>query len=335
MHNWLQTLASGVSSPSQAECQGFGSKPIPALARWQGLKPPEVNASGGASQERAVVSLSSLMSRKGGANDIALRDSLFPDAPRMLWAHKPSGGFVTVPKTMPYIVRILDEITKGQPVGTVYSTLWTFTWNNDAFVKMGRIREIAYACGFTGTRGIRTLNDRLVELRRLGMIETREGAEGEISYVFLPNPHYALLKLWQGKTEKIEDASFNAFKERATNVGSKDVLAMLAFIAAGNVLTAAYLAPPLPLPTPPVGAVPPAAPAHPMPVPPAGFAMPGGFTPAPPTGWSAPAAPPTPVVESNPAPATAPGSAAPPTATLSQDEANALLATLPTLPPQK
>ena len=42
-------------------------------------------------------------------------------------AHK---GFTTIPKTMPLILRIMDEMTKGAPVSSTYMTLWCSTWDN-------------------------------------------------------------------------------------------------------------------------------------------------------------------------------------------------------------
>lgn len=204
-----------------------------------------------------MVSIASLVSRKGATNDMALRDSLFPGAANRLWQHQQHGGFVSVPKTLPFIARILDEMTKGAPVGKVYSTLWTFVWSNDAFVKMGRARDIAYACGFTGARGVRTLNDRLATLRDLGMIETAPGTDGDISFVYIPSPHYSLLKIWVDKSHKISDRSFNAFRDRATNMGAKDVMQMLTVINAGGILSPITVAPPAPPPAPAAAAPPP------------------------------------------------------------------------------
>lgn len=189
-----------------------------------------------------------------------LRDSMFPGAANRLWEPLPSVGFVMIPKTLPFIVRILDEITKGAPVGRAYSVLWTFCWNNDAFVKMSRARDIAYACGYTGPRGVRLLNDRLIKLRELGMIETAPGTDGEISFVYLPSPHYSLLKIWISGTPKIQERSFNAFRERATALGAKDVIAMLKTINEGGTLSPITVAPPPPPPAPIFPTTPPPAP---------------------------------------------------------------------------
>lgn len=214
-----------------------------------------------------------IASKKGAANDIALRDSMFPNAALRLWGHRQTGAFVTIPKTMPFIVRILDEVTNRAPVGNVYSVLWTYTWNNDAFVKMSRAKELAYACQYTGPRGVRTLLERLAKLRELGMIETAPGTDGDISFIFLPNPHYALIKLWVDKTVHIQERSFNAFRDRATNMGAKDVIQMLAHIAAGGTLTPIPPPPPMPAappaPTPIFPTTPPPAPPAAPPPPPA------------------------------------------------------------------
>lgn len=211
-------------------------------------------------------------SKKGATNDMVLRDSMFPAAANRLWEPVPSVGFVMIPKTLPFIVRILDEITSGAPVGRAYSVLWTFCWNNDAFIKMSRAKDIAYACGYTGPRGVRLLNERLAKLRELGMIETATGTEGDISFVYLPSPHYSILKLRQDGIVKIQDRSYNAFCERATAMGAKDVIAMLKTINEGGVLSRITVAPPPPPPVPAAPIFPTApTPTPPMPTPP----MPG------------------------------------------------------------
>lgn len=216
-------------------------------------------------------------SRKGATNDMVFRDTAFPGAANRLWEPVPSVGYVMIPKTLPFIVRILDEITKGKPVGRAYSVLWTFCWNNDAFIKMSRAKDIAYACGYTGPRGVRLLNERLAKLAELGMIETKSGTEGDISFVFLPSPHYSLLKLWVDKKVKIQERSFISFCERATAMGAKDVIAMLQVINSGGTLSPITVAPP---PAPPA----PAAPIFPT-------------TPPPPRPGTPPAAPVAPVSE--------------------------------------
>ena len=93
-------------------------------------------------------------------NELALRDSLWPDAEARSWRRKEHGGFITVPKTFPFLARAMDEMSKNFPVSDAYLALWAFTWDN-SFVRLKNLEDIAFAAGFTGQRGVRTLQDRL------------------------------------------------------------------------------------------------------------------------------------------------------------------------------
>lgn len=165
--------------------------------------------------------------------DIALRDTLYPDAKKRLWDRMAAQGFVTVPKTMPFICRILDEMSKNFPLADTYRVLWTYTWNNNAFVKLGNLSEIAYAAGFQGQRGERTLRDRLTRLAELGFLELKPYGSSQLGFAFIPNPHEVLLThyaRWQdasaaerAKLPQIREESINAFLARAVEVKAVDV----------------------------------------------------------------------------------------------------------------
>ena len=75
------------------------------------------------------------MSSAREANAIAtkqleLRETLWPGHEPFLWNRKINKGFATIPKTMPLILKIMDELTKGAPVSSTYLTLWCQTWDN-------------------------------------------------------------------------------------------------------------------------------------------------------------------------------------------------------------
>jgi len=110
----------------------------------------------------------------------ALRDSLWPDAEQRLWGHKASGGFVTTPKTMPYVCRMLDEMSKDHPLGPTYEALWSYTWGNNAFLRFNKPDDVAYAAGFSGQRGRRTLIDRMRRLQLLGFIEAQPNGNSRL-----------------------------------------------------------------------------------------------------------------------------------------------------------
>ncbi|HVJ42671.1 MAG TPA: hypothetical protein VM639_14300 [Dongiaceae bacterium] len=170
-----------------------------------------------------------------------LRNSMWPNADQRLWDRKAYGGFVTIPKTMPFICRILDEMSKNHPLGSTYQALWAFTWDNNAFVKLNRPSEVAYAAGFTGQRGERTLYDRLKRLEDFGFIEVAPTAINRFGFIFIPNPHPIIMNLRAAKlglltvTEPellaraalIPDGSLASFLSRAIDIGCKDIVQLL------------------------------------------------------------------------------------------------------------
>ena len=170
--------------------------------------------------------------------DVELRDSLFPNAESRMWDRSRFHGFTTMPKTMPYICRILDELSKGQPLSDTYVALWCATWDN-AFVRLGRMPDLAFAAGFTGQRGSRTFQDRLRRLVDLGFAEVAPSGNQTMGLAFLPNPHARIVELYQAKLDPAGDpalkakavglqaATYNAFVERAQELGATDVAASL------------------------------------------------------------------------------------------------------------
>lgn len=170
--------------------------------------------------------------------DVELRDSLWPSAPDRLWDRHRFHGFTTLPKTMPYICRILDELSKGQPLASTYLALWCATWDN-AFIRLGRMPDLAFAAGFSGQRGARTFQDRVKRLVDLGFVEVAPSGAQPLGLAFLPNPHMAIMALYEAKTSPVGDsrlkanaagmqaATYNAFLERAQEVDCTDVKAEL------------------------------------------------------------------------------------------------------------
>jgi len=170
--------------------------------------------------------------------DHALRDSLFDEAEDRLWDRNRFHGFATIPKTMPYVCRILDELSKGQPLASTYLALWCATWD-DAFIKLGRTPDLAFAAGFSGQRGVRTFQDRVRKLVDLGFVEVAPSGAQALGLAYLPNPHIQIMRLYaakiaptdnpdmKAKTAGMQAATYNAFIERAQEIDSTDIKAEL------------------------------------------------------------------------------------------------------------
>ena len=61
---------------------------------------------------------------------LELRDRLWPDLPQgRLWTGHTHDGFTTLPKAMPLILSIMDDLAHGQPVSMTYLELWCLTFD--------------------------------------------------------------------------------------------------------------------------------------------------------------------------------------------------------------
>lgn len=185
---------------------------------------------------------------------LAQRELLWPGAEPLLWHRKANKGFATIPKTMPIILQIMDDLSKGKPVSSTYLGLWSDTWDN-SMVNVSKHQEMAHAAGFTGQRATYTWGARMQILHNLRFIDIKPGKSGSISHVLIWNPHLAIRWHHEQKTLGLVEANFNALLERAVDIGANDMLGVP------------------PSSTPPTAAVPvavplPAAPVATSPIPP-------------------------------------------------------------------
>lgn len=163
--------------------------------------------------------------REGGViakKQLALREQLWPGMAPNLWHRLANKGFATIPKTMPMILRIMDEMTKGAPVSSTYMTLWCSTWDN-GFVQHIKPDEMAYASGFGGQRGEHTWAGRMKKLQELQFIDIKAGKAGPLTYALIHNPHLILQWHYRQKTPGLTEASYSALVERALDVGAMDM----------------------------------------------------------------------------------------------------------------
>ena len=154
---------------------------------------------------------------------LAQRELLWPDADQWLWNRKLNKGFATIPKTMPLILQIMDDLSNGKPLSSTYLGLWCETWDN-SMVNASKHQDFAHAAGFTGQRSIYTWGARIQLLEKLKFISVKAGKSGPISHVIIWNPHRVIR--WHNKNNTIGlvEANFNALLERAVEVGANDML---------------------------------------------------------------------------------------------------------------
>ena len=185
-----------------------------------------------------------ITARAGGAiakKQLAQRELLWPGAEPWLWNRKANKGFATIPKTMPIVLQIMDDLSNGKPVSSTYLGLWCDTWDN-SMVNITKAQEMAHAAGFTGQRAAYTWSGRMKLLKDLYFIDYKPGRSGAISHVLIWNPHRIIRMHHAKKTPGLIEANFNALLERAIDIGANDMM------DDGPV---AAPAPPVPPPPPP------------------------------------------------------------------------------------
>jgi len=150
-----------------------------------------------------------------------MRGRLWPDLDEsQLWERKTSAGWLSMPRAMPLILRIMDTLApKGKPVSQTYLDLWCRTYD-DSFVIVSKPREMAYHSGFSGERAESTWATRMRTLRDLGFIDIKEGVS-PINYALLYNPYYVIKKHYQEK--RLSDAEFTALQQRLLDIGADDL----------------------------------------------------------------------------------------------------------------
>jgi hypothetical protein len=157
------------------------------------------------------------------AKRVRLRDQLWPDLEeKELWNRKTAAGFITIPRTMPLIGKILNELSEQGALSSTYLELWCRS-HDEAIVEVRSPQENSFFAGFIGQRSVQTWTRRMRELQRLGFIEAESGPWGEFSYVLLWNPHKVISSLVKKKLITLKQDSINALKARLNDVGAKDV----------------------------------------------------------------------------------------------------------------
>lgn len=152
---------------------------------------------------------------------LEMRQSIWPELDEsQLWLRENTDGWLTVPRSMPLLLRIMDILApKGKPISQTYLDLWCRTFDN-AFVIVSKTREMAYYSGFFGERAEGTWATRMRILKELGFIDFQAGASGPMNYVLIYNPYHVIKR--HHEEGKLNDMAFNALKTRAIEIRATD-----------------------------------------------------------------------------------------------------------------
>lgn len=161
--------------------------------------------------------------RSASSKRLALRENFWPGfPPGLLWLRTERTGFTTIPRVMPLIGRIVDQLSgKGYPLYSTYLALWCRVYD-EAIIEIRNDRELAFESGFAGTRGEITWRTRMRKLQELGLVDIKAGLASDFQYVLLLNPIIVIAQIYSNK-KLPEDAAYSALMTRLIDVGADDL----------------------------------------------------------------------------------------------------------------
>lgn len=156
------------------------------------------------------------------SRQLEVRTKLWPSvSDEMTWNRRERDGFVTMPRAMPLIMRIMDYLAgKGSPVSQVYLDIWCRTFD-EAFLQLTKTEEMASYSGFTGQRAIRTWKERIVKLQELGFIQIKIGLSKEVQFALIMNPYHVIAKAYAAGTVPVE--MWTALMVRCAEIRADDL----------------------------------------------------------------------------------------------------------------
>lgn len=153
---------------------------------------------------------------------LEVRKKLWPDvSTEMTWNRLARDGFVTMPRAMPLIMRVMDYMAgKGSPVSGVYLDIWCRSFD-ESFLQITKSEEMATYSGFSGQRAVRTWKERLSKLKELGFLDIKHGLSKEVQFVLILNPYHIIAKSYAAGKVPVE--MWNAIMVRSAEIGATDI----------------------------------------------------------------------------------------------------------------
>lgn len=135
-----------------------------------------------------------------------------------LWDSSRNNGYAPIPRTMPLIMNIIDDLSKNQPAGRAYFVLWCYRRPESSLITIENPSVFAAETGFSGERALTTWKQRMRKLQELGFIDAKEGSSGAFHYVLILNPHIVIRKL----KDIIQESCFRQIYNRTLEIGATD-----------------------------------------------------------------------------------------------------------------
>lgn len=170
-----------------------------------------------------MATMTKIRQNKITRKQLKLREQLWPSLDEArLWTRMKKDGYTTIPRAMPLILQIMDDLSKGKPVSSTYLELWCRAYD-ECFVTLTKPTEMAFHSGFTGQRALATWRNRIEILANLEFIDIKPGPSGPMSYSLLWNPYEVIKKHHDAKHAEIAQDAYNALLARTVEIGADDL----------------------------------------------------------------------------------------------------------------
>ena len=153
---------------------------------------------------------------------LALRAELWPDvSPDQVWTKEGRAGWTTIPRLLPIIMSIIDDVAEGKLVSSTYIELWCRA-HDEGVIILSDQADLATHSGFIGQRAVRTWRERILTLSDMGFIKIAPGSSGSASYALILNPYLALQALKHSNHPAVTPERWNALRARMIHVGASE-----------------------------------------------------------------------------------------------------------------
>lgn len=166
---------------------------------------------------------------KAKESNLKMRKHLWPtldEASLWLREDKTRKGYTTMPRTIPQIINLINDVSKqvtggkAVPAGKSYLVLWCRVFD-EGFVKIENEAVAALEAGYSGERNVTTWREHLNALKALGFIDCKDGPAGPYQYILLFNPYKVVKALYEKGW--VQQASYTALFQRAMDIGATDL----------------------------------------------------------------------------------------------------------------
>lgn len=133
----------------------------------------------------------------------AKRELVFPDCGHETFKTT-GGGFAQVPRVVPLVAALINEIGGRENAGSLYQVLWAHDWGQ-GIVEVKSPRSLLFQAGYTGSTGRadRTWQERVAILVSLGLVQTRPSGIEQHGFILLRDPYRAVLDLHDRNPNRI------------------------------------------------------------------------------------------------------------------------------------